>query len=314
VNKLRGFKIRAKILTAIREFFAKEGFWETDTPLLVKHPDPSLYHEVFEIKSGKEKYYLAPSPEIYLKKLISQGARNIYQITKAFRENEKAGPLHLKEFTILEWYRHQANYLDLIKDCENLIAFIGRKTKLKPPMPPYPKITCQEAFARYAGIDLTEFLDISKARSICQKRGYRVTKYDTWEQLYHQTFLNEIEPKLLKLPAFFLYAYPPALAELAQMKKEAPHWAERVEFYSNGLEIGNGYSELADADEQEKRFQKNLKERKKRGMKIFDYDREFIKALRNNFPKTAGMAIGIDRLLMALTGTKDIHLISPFAL
>lgn len=311
---MQSFKIKAQVLAAIREFFAKEDFFEAETPLLVKHPDPSLYHEVFEVESGKEIYYLAPSPEIYLKKLISQGARDIYQITKAFRENEEGDLLHLQEFTILEWYRDRANYLDLTKDCENLVKFLGQKTKLKPPMPPYPKITCQDAFARYTGIDLTEFLDINKVRSICQKRGYRVTKYDTWEQLYHQTFLNEIEPKLLKLPAFFLYAYPPALAELAQMKKEAPHWAERVEFYSNGLEIGNGYSELADADEQEKRFQKNLKERKKRGMKIFDYDREFIKALRNNFPKTAGMAIGIDRLLMALTGTKDIHLISPFAL
>jgi lysyl-tRNA synthetase class 2 len=101
---------------------------------------------------------------------------------------------------------------------------------------------------------------------------------------------------------------------LAKTQKTSPPWAERVEFYLNGLEIGNGYSELTDGQEQEKRFKKDLAERKKRKMQLFGYDHEFIAALKHGLPQTAGMAIGVDRLIMALTETKDIHLISPFAL
>ncbi|MFH1840672.1 MAG: EF-P lysine aminoacylase EpmA [Candidatus Shapirobacteria bacterium] len=304
------FQLKAQIFAAIREFFTQKGFSEADTPLLVKHPDPSLYHEVFEVKSGQETYYLSPSPEIYLKKLISEGARNIYQITKSFRENEENDCLHLREFTILEWYRDGANYSDLIADCQNLVALISQKTALKSPSPPYPQLTCQEVFQRYAGVNLIEFLDINKARQIAQKKGYRVEKVTTWEQLYHQIFLNEVEPKLCTLPAFFLLDYPPLLAELAQTKKEPPHWAERVEFHLKGLEIANGYTELTDAQEQKKRFQIDIQERKKRGMKVFDYDRKFIAALKRGLPPTAGMALGVDRLVMALTGTKDIHQIT----
>ena len=310
---MQSFKIKAQILAAIREFFAQKGFEEVVTPLLVKHPDPSLYHEVFEVRSSGQIFYLTPSPEIYLKKLIVQGAGNIYEITHSFRENE-AGPQHVQEFAILEWYRNGADYQDLINDCQQMVAKVGQKIGVTTPRKPYPKITCQEAFGRYAEVDLVKFLNINKARFVCRKKGYRVTKMNTWEQLYHQVFLNEIEPKLTKLPGVFLYDYPPRLAELAQTKKTFPYWAERVEFYLNGLEVGNGYSELTDWQEQEKRFKKDLQDRKRRGMKVFDYDHEFIAALKRGLPKTAGMAIGIERLMISLTGIKDIRDVAFYAL
>jgi lysyl-tRNA synthetase class 2 len=316
-------KTKAHILAAIREFFEKEGFLEMDTPTMVTSPDPSPFNEVFESQTGSQKrVFFAPSPEFFLKKLLVAGLKNIYQITKAYRDQQEKDPLHLREFTILEWYRNNAAYTDLMADCENLIIFIqkklakeklfyqGKEIKLTPP---WPRISCREAFKKYAKVNLDEFLD-KKALKICRKKGYQVGEQNSWEELYHQVFLNEIEPHLLKLPAVILYDYPSPLAALSQIKKSDPRFAERFEFYLGGLEMGNGYSELTDPQEQEKRLQADVQTRKTKKMKVFDYDHDFVKALKEGMPKTAGIAVGIDRLVMLFTNASDIREVTPFAL
>jgi len=123
------FVIKSLILKAIRAFFDQEGFIEVDTPTLVASPDPNPLNEVFKIE-GKN-LYLTPSPEFFIKKLLSLGLKNVYQITKAYREGQENDPLHLNEFTILEWYRHNTDYFDLMVDCENLISYITKNLKLK---------------------------------------------------------------------------------------------------------------------------------------------------------------------------------------
>jgi len=188
-------KTKANILKSIRDFFGKEGFLEIDTPTLVSSPDPSPFNEVFKIE-GKN-LYLTPSPEFNIKKLISLGLKNVYQITKAYRDWQENDPLHLNEFTILEWYRDNADYSDLMTDCENLLNHIiknliyqKRKIDLSPP---WQRISCKEAFGKYAQVNLDEFFEIRNAQRICKNKGYQVNERTSWEELYLQIFLNEVD-------------------------------------------------------------------------------------------------------------------------
>lgn len=331
-------KTREIIIDSIRSFFKRRGFTEMETPILVAAPDTAPCNEVFETTLAENKRaFLAPSPEFFMKRLISSGYSKIFQICKSFRNPSEVDPLHNPEFTILEWYRAEATYTDLMVDCENLVNYIfeifisktqnlklktqNQNLKLKSNLiyqeknidiaPPWPRITVKEAFRKYAKVDLDEFLDFKRAKKISEKKGYRVEETTSWEQLYHQIFLNEIEPKFPKDKPLILYDYPGALAILSRLKTTDPRYAERFEFYIGGLELGNGYSELSDWKEQETRLKSDLAERKKRGMKIFDYDRGLIKALKK-MPETAGIAIGIDRLTMLLVNAKTIQEVIPF--
>jgi len=317
---------RENIIDLIRTFFKKEEFTEVETPLLVASPDPAPYNEVFETRIFKNtSAYLAPSPEFFLKKIIArEKIDKVFQICKSFRNPEEIDPLHNPEFTILEWYRTEANYTDLMKDCEKLINFISKKFFLQYPISniqyqkkiiditsPWPRISVKEAFGKYANIDLDEFSDLEKAKEIAQKKGYLVEKKTSWEQLYHQIFLNEIEPKFPKDKPLILFDYPAQLAALAKLKEKDKRYTERFEFYIGGLELGNGYSELTDPVEQEKRLKADLKERKKTGKKIFDFDRDFVKSLKT-MPETAGIAVGVDRLIMLFTDAKTIQEVITF--
>lgn len=320
---------REIILSLIRKFFKEKGFTEVETPLLVSRPDPSPFNEVFETQILKNKKgFLAPSPEFFMKKLVAEGMEKIFQICKAFRNPEELDPLHNPEFTILEWYRTKADYRDLMIDCENLLNFLqqnlsDKKNSSLPENhlkylgqtinlnPPWPKISLKKAFKKSAQIDLDEFLVLKRAREIARKKGYQSVGRFTWEQLYHQIFLNEIEPKFPKEKPIILYDYPAPLAALARLKKSSPGYAERFELYCGGLELANGYSELTDGKEQEKRLEKDLRIRKKLKMKNFGYDREFLKAV-NRMPATAGIAVGVDRLIMLFTNAKTIEEVIPF--
>ena len=307
-------KIREQIINAIRQFFKSQGFIEVETPLLVPYPDPSPFNEVFEVSPvlGK-RAFLTPSPEFFMKKLLASGSGNIFQICKAFRDSPELSPLHNPEFTILEWYRINVDYKNIMTDCENLLNFISQTTPISPISltPPWLRLSIKESFQKYAGVDLDEFLDPQKDKQICQEKGYQVGENSTWEQLYHQIFLNEVEPKLPKDKPLILYDYPAPLAALARLKPTDPRYAERFEFYLAGLEIGNGYSELTDGKEQEKRLKQDVEARKSLGMRLFDYDKDFVAAVKN-LPPCGGIAVGVDRLIMALTGAKTIDEVLPF--
>lgn len=318
-------KLRSKIFDLVRIFFKKRGYLEVETPLLIPHPDPSYYTEVFETsKINGKRSFLSTSPEYYMKKLIPLGFQKIFQICKAFRNPKEIGPFHNPEFTILEWYRVNASYKDLFIECEQLVNFLCQEIFTKPKKnkrlknfikyqnilidlnPPWLKFSLKMLFEKYADINLDEFLDFKKAKKIAQKKDYKIEKDTTCEQIFHQIFLNEIEPKLPKSKPVILFEYPAFLAEGARLKNSNPLYAERFEFYIGGLEIGNGYSELTDWREQEKRFKQSLKTRKRKKMKIFAYDKEFIEVLKSNFPPCAGMAIGLDRLIMLFVNAKKI--------
>lgn len=304
--------IREQVLKTIRTFFEKEQFHEVETPILIAHPPAESYLEVFETtlldrKRKPTRAYLSTSPEVALKKLMVAGLGNCFALTRSFRNTETGSRLHNPEFTILEWYRTGADYTAIMTDCEKLFSTItptltyqGHRINLRTP---WERLTVAEAFKTYANVNFDEFLE--NAPSIAKAKGYQVD-HSSWEELYNQIFLNEIEPKLGFTKPTILYEFPSAVGALAKKKASDPRFVERFEVYIAGLELADAYSELTDAVEQEERFKKEQQEIKRLGKISYDYDRDFIDALRQGLPTCAGIAVGVDRLLMLLADVTDI--------
>jgi len=164
-----------------------------------------------------------------------------------------------------------------------------------------------QAFARYGKMDLGAHLTLPAIREAATKKGYRVEPSSTWEELYNQIFLNEVEPKLGRGKPTILYEFPAAVAALARRKGSDPRWAERFEFYIGGLELGDAYSELTDWKEQQERFEREITEIKRLGKTVYDYDSDFIEALKVGLPQCSGIAVGLDRLVMLFADAKNIQ-------
>ena len=167
-------------------------------------------------------------------------------------------------------------------------------------------MTVAESFASFANVNFDEFLDAKKARVIAREKGYRVEKNTTWEELYNQIFLNEVEPLLGQGKPTILYEFPAAVAALSKKKPGDPRFCERFEFYIAGLELGDAYGELTDPVEIEERFNEQMKEIKRLGKTSYEYDHDFIEALKVGLPTCSGIAVGIDRLVMLLADVIDI--------
>ncbi|MBI5019788.1 EF-P lysine aminoacylase GenX [Candidatus Gottesmanbacteria bacterium] len=322
--------IREKVLRAIRTFFDTHQFHEVETPLLIANPPAESYLDVFETKlldrNRKAKPgYLSTSPEVPLKKLMTAGLGNCYALTKSFRNMETQSKTHNPEFTILEWYRVGVDYKEIMSDCEALIRFIhheiqvseekkagvsdalvyqGRSVDIQSA---WERLTMAEAFAKWAGTDFVEFLDRENAGKIAMAKGYTVTPESTWEELYNQIFLNEVEPHLGRGRPTILYEFPGSMAALARRKASDPRFAERFEFYISGLELGDCYSELTDWKEQQTRFEDELKEIRRTGKTTYDYDHDFIEALKVGLPDCSGIAVGVDRLVMLFADAPSIQ-------
>lgn len=283
VNILR---VRERVIDTIRRFFKSQGFLEVFTPILVPVPSCEPNLEVFETqlrtsKGETRRAFLIMSPEYSIKKLLAQGIGSCFEITKCFRNEEEVSRLHNPEFTMLEWYRANANYFDIMDDFEKLFLEIVQSNKLLYQgeeydlTPPWPRISVAEAFNG----------EIPK------------------EEDFSVRFFNEVEPKITasRRPVF-IYDYPPYQASLAKINSRG--FAERFEVFLAGLELGNCFSELTDAVIQKARFEKELAERKAQGKTEYPLDEEFIRALEQ-WPRlpleqqnVAGIAVGVDRLVM----------------
>ncbi len=321
---------RAEIVQQIRKFFIDNFFLEVTTPQLVPIPSSEPYLEFFEtelllLNGKKQRSFLTSSPEYAMKKLLSQNMGNIFQICKSYRNLEEVSDQHNPEFTILEWYRTQANYFDLMDDTENLIVNLVNNLSFTKKdcvfsyqnnvfdlTPPFLRLTVAEAFQQYAQIS-EKVLLTNQLIQVAQSKGYEINNQTTWEQAYHQIFLNEIEPKFKKLTRpVFLYKYPGKLAALAKLDPQDNNYAQRFELYFGDLEIANAFSELIDAQEQKQRCLTDLKYRKQMGKKQYLIDEEFIKALEKGVPECAGIALGVDRLVMFLTNQSSISDVMTF--
>ena len=312
---------REKVVKAIRSYFEANRFREVETPIVIAHPPAESYVDVFETtlldrNRKPSRAYLSTSPEVSLKKLLVAGIGNCYALTKSFRNTETQSLRHNPEFSILEWYRVGVDYQSLMDDVERLIFSIQQSISDDPVMhyqgndihlgPPWDRLTMKEAFLRYATVDFDAFLELDKARSVAKEKGYTVEDHNTWEELYNQIFLNEIEPKLGFGKPVFLYEFPSSMAALSKKKVDDTRYAERFEFYIAGLELGDAYSELTDWKEQQSRFDAELVELSRLGKTTYDYDHDFIEALKVGLPECAGIAVGVDRLVMLFSNVMSI--------
>ncbi len=307
------FLKRARIFDLIREWFKKEGFLEVETPLMVKHPGMEPHLNLFssefvsEDKKYREKRYLHTSPEYAMKKLLGAGFEKIFQITKVFRNGEVGRP-HNPEFTMMEWYRAHADYRDIMKDTEDIIRYAAKALGVRNDLleNPWEKLSVDEAFQRYAEVDLKKLQTVDSLRELALKKGYELKDSFDWDDLFFLIMLNEVEPKLGRKKPVFLYDYPATQAALSKKKSDDPFWAERFELYIDGLELCNAFSELVDTDEQRLRLGMDQEFRRKMGKEVFPIDEDFLEAL-STMPDSGGNALGIDRLAMVLLEKKSIE-------
>ena len=339
----RNLILRSEIISAVREFFSKKGFLEVNTPLLLPAVIPESYLDVFSTylknrRGIKKRMFLAASPEASIKKMLVSINRNCFEITKSFRNGETDSNLHNPEFTILEWYRLKADYKKIISDCQDLILHIYNKISEKfpdqpnfkhsfPPViryrnssinlsAPWKKISIKKALEKYSGIsfaDITGGQDSAdpftpdRITAFARKKGYSFSLNTTWEQLFNQIYLNEIEPNLVKYgKPVIIYDFPKPLAALAKVKKGDNRLVERFEFYIGGIELGDCYTELTDFREQKNRFEKNIREIKKYNKTAIYPDQELLECLKTGLPECAGIAVGLDRLVMLFADLADI--------
>lgn len=319
-------KRRNNILQKIRNFFTGKKFLEVETPIMVAIPGMEPHLDIFETKfeskssNLSKNLYLNHSPELQMKKLLGYGFGNIFQITKVFRNGETGGDLHNPEFTMLEWYREKANYFDLMKDCEKLIIKLAGSKKIiyqrhKIDLTsPWPKKTANELFKEYCKIDLLKNRNYKTLKKTAEEKGFSTSGCKNWDDIYFKIFLNKIEPNLPLNKPLFIYDYPSTQAALAKKAKKNPFFAERFELYIHGIELANAYSELTNLHEQKFRLVEERKMRKTLNKTAFDIDEEFLLCLESIRHPCAGIAMGIDRLVMLLMNKKTISdvLLFPF--
>ncbi len=313
---------RGEALAAIRAFFVKRGFTEVDTPALVAAPGMEPYLWPFETKvmdaAGKAfPAYLITSPEYALKKLLVAGYEKVFDIARVFRNGEEFGNTHNPEFTMLEWYRAYASYLEIMDDTEGLVQHVAKalcgstkiryKGKQLDLAGPWERITVAEAFLRYAAVDLDAVQSRDDLFRMVREKGYRPEENERYEDLFFRIFLNEVEPCLGQRHPTIVMDYPVELAALSKVCSRDPRYAERFEVYVGGMELVNAFTELNDVAEQRRRLEAEQALRKKLKKPVLPIDEDFLAALAFGMPPSGGIALGVDRLIMLLTDAASIN-------
>ncbi len=305
-------KQKAKIISEIRRFFAERQVWEVDTPSLSQACVSDVHlHSFSTTLTGpaaphSQQLYLQTSPELHMKRLLAAGSGCIYQIAKAFR-NEEAGRLHNPEFTMLEWYRLGFNHFALMDEIDALLEQVLGWQHAE-------RLTYVEAFERHLGVNpLTatqvEFIELAKAFNVADLVAQE-TERDTILQLL---FTLGVEPHIGQQRPCFVYHFPASQAALAKISAEDPQVAERFELYYKGVELANGFHELTDAVEQAERFAKDQYARARQGLAVAEIDQRFLAALNAGLPVCAGVALGIDRLLMLALDKEKLQVVQSFS-
>ena len=320
---------RFQIIQAIRQFFAAEGFLEIETPALVSSPGMEPHLDALELfcahpDGTRTKRYLHTSPEYCMKKLLGQGWDKIFQICRVFRDGE-IGPIHQIEFTMLEWYRANADYRLIMEDCEKLIGFLaanvlkgktmhyqGREINLSAP---FERLTVAQAMNLYGGVDIEKNPDQLSLLEEAKAKGYRFGLQEaySYDDVFFKVFLETVEARLGNSCPTILYDYPLSMAALARLKPGNPLWAERFELYIAGLELANAFSELNDPKEQRKRFEEEQRLREQLRKPVYPIDEDLLNSLAQ-MPPSAGIALGVDRLVMLFCDASSIEEVIAFPL
>lgn len=293
----RNLEVRARLMEAIRLFFRSRGFLEVETPVRYPHPAPEFHIEAVR----SEEWYLSTSPELHMKRLLADGYRQIFQIGKCFRRGER-GRLHNPEFTMLEWYRAGADYLVMLSDIENMVSFICSSLQ-RPRLlkyqgtgidlsTPWPRITIEEAFQRFAGWSPGPSPDPDR---------------------FDIDIVEKIEPALDRSRPTVLLDYPASMCSLARLKPDNADVAERLEVYIGGIELANAFSELTDEIEQRRRFEVENEKRRRSGREPYPMPERFLSVV-GRIPPSGGCALGVDRLAMLFCDASSIDEVLPFTI
>jgi lysyl-tRNA synthetase, class II len=302
------FTTRARVISAIRRFLDAEGFVEVETPILqplyggaAARPF-TTHHNALD-----RELYLRIATELYLKRLIVGGLERVYELGKDFR-NEGLSPKHNPEFTMLEWYEAYADYLDVADRCERLISYVALEIGYSGEVdlsPPWRREPLAEAILARTGVDILRFRSREELAAEMRSRGLPVPSADSWPQLVDELLSKHVEPTLIE-PTFLL-DYPVELSPFAKRHRSVDGLVERFEAFVGGMEFANAFSELNDPDEQRRRFEEQRALAGAGDAEAQPYDEAFIQALEHGMPPTGGIGIGIDRLVMVLTGRRSIR-------
>ncbi len=311
----------AQFASDIREYFARHGYVEVETPTLSPFliPEPAI--EVFPTRydgpGGRSRdLWLIPSPELWMKRLLGRGSGNIFQISRSFRNGDQASPVHNPEFRLLEWYTVGAGYVESIAVLESLFSHLlsaGWGDGARGLLPPFRRLTMNEAFQRHADIDLLQCQDVESLVTAAAGRGVSMSRECTWEEAFHIVFLTIVEPALPRDRPLVLMDYPALVPTTARRVAGTP-WAQRWELFIDGVEIANCYTEETDQQALEALL-RDEEERKKKCRVQHRADTGLARAFPPGFPPVSGAALGVERLEMIFSGERSLQgvILFPFS-
>jgi lysyl-tRNA synthetase class 2 len=310
------FVTRAKIVSAVRRFLDERGFVEVETPVLQPlYGGAAARPFTTHFNALDRDFYLRIATELYLKRLIVGGLERVYELGKDFR-NEGISYKHNPEFTMVEWYEAYADYEDMMRSVEELFPRVaqaaGYDGEIDFATTPYRRVALADAIEQETGIDIGEH-DTAEtlARAIRESDIEDIpTEGLEWPGLVDDLFSKRVEPKLIQ--PTFVVDYPKALSPFAKDHRSKPGLVERFEFFANGMEVGNAFTELNDPDEQRARFEAQVRLAEAGDEETTPYDEVFVQALEHGMPPTGGIGIGIDRLVLLMTGHHSIREIVLF--
>ena len=311
-----------RFIRSIRGYFVDHEYLEVDTPCLCPYliPEPAI--EVFRTEYLSSRgtavpLWLAPSPELWMKRLLAQGSGSIFQISHSFRNGDFGGPVHNPEFGLLEWYTAASGYLDAIGIAEDLFSrLLAENTPGRPRKqlaPPFLRMSMEEAFLRFADIELAACRDAPLMKEAGIRQGVTMPADPTWEEAFHIVFLTLVEPSLPRSRPLVLTDYPAQVPTTARRKPGTP-WSERWELYIDGVEIANCYTEETEPDAL-KALIDGETERKKASRVPHRIDEGLAGIFPPGFPPCSGAALGIDRLEMVFRGERSLQgvILFPFS-
>lgn len=304
-------KYQFEFIQAIRNFFLSQDFTDVMTPPLVQNPGMETHIHPYQVRSAHKQenlsLYLHTSPEFKMKEILSTSAlQNIFTLTYSFRD-EPQSPIHRNQFIMLEWYRKEFHYEKIMEDMEDLTQNLSAQFSSQT-IDQFPRMTVDKLFQEILNISILDYLDrdeLIKKITLDFKNVPLPSQTCSWDDYFFLLFLNSIEPHLKSYPYLLLYEFPAPLAALSTLQESDPRVCERFEVYMNGIEICNCFNELIDFNEQQNRFNLQAEEKKI----LYSYELpppiEFYDVLKKGLPQSSGIALGVERLLMALTNEKQ---------